>query len=400
MKNKRPWKRSEKLLFATPLLLLFGAGALILWRIRAPKIIEVPGAQIFGARFSPDGKRILLKDNGKRLLVFDVATQSQICQLSNPVNLRYYSEPFWSPDGKRIVAGFNDGSKGKIKIKGPNGKPQLNQIEKIALWDARFGGLIYQVPYASPNQDSWAGVRFLGSDKLLGLYQPPGLLNAANGTRLQTFTSSFQSTERASFSRNRRFLALLGDKSKRFEVRDAHDNRVLWQPKIGYSLHFVWSTDNVIGISDGRTGNERSLLLWSGATRRPLPSPPGRELFDFAFHPTQPWVALAQAYFSDFNTLKVGHSQVIVWNYATNREVWRQKMTGRIFGLKWSPDGRWLVTHESGTYGMDAKLWILGAQGMVQYQGGKTDVYTTTWSPDSQSLAIAGGNRVEIMRVG
>ncbi len=86
-----------------------------------------------------------------------------------------------------------------------------------------------------------------------------------------------------------------------------------------------------------------------------------------------------------------------VFASGTGEVVWRviaPKRTG-LFGLDWSPDGRWLAAGAK-----DKNIYVYDASSghLVQTVGGSADLVTAVaWSPDGSTLAsVAGGQLVQL----
>ena len=91
-------------------------------------------------------------------------------------------------------------------------------------------------------------------------------------------------------------------------------------------------------------------------------------------------------------------SSLLVWNYATRKTLWRVPMT-RYFFCDWSPDGRLLATIEEASEAPAATLRIFDADGDLQKQASQSSADRVSWAPDSQKIAIANGNIIQILRL-
>ena len=404
--NKRRWTRGEKWLFGAPLLILALGGAVWLWQLRAPKTIALHSAitMVYGVEFSPDSRRLLAFSQNKYGstggTVYDVETRAAICGLQTPGSVRAYDWPSWSPDGKRIVAGFDEGKMGTTKVRSTYKNEsylRFNIIYKIALWDAASGRLSYAVPYGPPTQEAGTEVYFAADGTLVGLSNPPSFFDPATGAPTRIFGSSYARVQRASFNRARTLLALCNDSGSQIEVREVESDRVLWQAEVHRAFSFHWSSD-VLAIHDDGSPGKRQILLWDGKARRVLPSPPSRDVLWFHLHPHKPWVALADVNFSGFGPLRVRKSELVVWDYAAQKALWRRPMQGLLSNLKWSPDGRF-VTLRDGEGASSDTAWVFDESGAVRYQKEQQEVGLIRWAPDSKQLAITSRKQIEILKV-
>ena len=311
------------------------------------------------------------------------------------------SDACWSPDGQRIVGLYHDGT-GSVKIKVTYGLQgfRYNIEPKMAFWNASSGALIETLTYAKTKTDNHATLRYSRDGQtLIGEGNPSALFNAATGAPIKVFPAD---KSNSSFNFDQSLIAILPQRLRSktdapVEVRATKSNRLLWRPN-AKRASTQWSGTGVLSVSDDRALQDRRLLLWDGQARRVLTAPPSRNITSSALHPRQPWVAVAEVKFADADAKNVASSQLWIWNYVTQKEVWRRAMSQNM-NLEWSPDGRFLTAVENAGVYPRRTLWIFDEKGEVKRRSGEAAVTRLAWSPDQRRLAIAAYNRIKIVEI-
>ncbi|RYG67387.1 hypothetical protein EON80_13665, partial [bacterium] len=226
---RKAWSTAEKWLLLTPLVFVVLAGGLWRWQQSRPKSIELPVPAMFGAlSFSPDGKRLAVmfeapKPQGGLGSIYDVKSGDELCQLGRlpaepnlgGIKFAIFHAPSWSPDGSRIVAAYDDDTKGPTQIPIPpasttGGKPvfRKNRVGKFAFWNAATGNLQGDHLYAPSHEDSNGRVAFAKDvKKLIGYGTPLSLFDAANGRRLEVLKGESAPGESSAFNEKRGLIA-------------------------------------------------------------------------------------------------------------------------------------------------------------------------------------------------
>jgi len=137
----------------------------------------------------------------------------------------------------------------------------------------------------------------------------------------------------------------------------------------------------------------QGLLLWNGATRQLLPSPPTvsrLEVLGYSVNAPQNTLAYVQE--------RVGNPELVVWDYRAKRVLWQTRLPKERGFPEWSPDGKWLVGVEDDyEESEDLPLLVVYDQnGKLRYETPRTSGISR-WSPDSKQLAI---NVVEVDKLG
>lgn len=409
--NKRKWTRGEKGLVGVPAL-LFAAVGLVLWRqVSVPPTIRLPDAEtnhpsndpvVRSLDFSPDGRRLVVvywnNSSNFQNAIFDTRTCVQVGALQFPTAFPD-TRLDWSPDGSRIVGAYNMGG-GRVKTKAGTTKFNSKFSFNVAMWSAATCNLMWTAPYAPAPQDSAVSqLRFSADGRVIvGEGRPLALLDAATGAQLGLAASHFKSAGWSWLNRDRTLLAQNNGDATQIQVREARTGRVLWNPKVGRAGIFYWSPSDVLAISDFHGTNDRRLLLWDGQTRRPLPAPPTRHAARFIVNPRKSWVAISEITYAGADGQTAQSSSLWVWNYATQKTVWRAPMRGFVF-CNWSPNGRYLASAETENAEHEATLRIFDAKGALQRELYEDAVDFLVWAPDSKQLAVAGENQIQIVRV-
>jgi hypothetical protein len=424
---KRPWTRSEKSLFISPLLFLSLAGGVWLWNTSQPPTIIVEGVDdVNHLQFSPDGKQLVgffaaSKGTTRFGKVFDVENRSNICDLEVPQPLalpttsypngkRYFLPyaPYWSPDGTQIVSGYTDNLSGPSRVQTPDSGDAVdrpNKIDKFAIWDAKSGEINGDYLYAPINEDSRSrNVRFSEDGKnLIGDGKPPTLFAANTGKRLQVWKGKLEQPTlmKANFD-----LGIVAEQSSSpqnyFWIVDSRTKRSISKLKVGHLLgHSEWK-DDILGTIVLDADKSEHLMLWSGSSRKSLPSPPVPKsgvIYDFHFNPVNK--TLVYTMLDEPGISK--HCELVAWDYGRHRELWRQSVPTKALSpyYKWSPDGKWLsATTSSASDKRGEKMayfYLYDHTGKLRL---KRDVFSTAhaWSPDSKKLAVTNkrGQDVEI----
>ncbi|RYI33899.1 MAG: WD40 repeat domain-containing protein, partial [Acetobacteraceae bacterium] len=404
---KKSWSSPERLLFLAPLGFMAVAGGVWAWQQSRPLTIEIPGAEyISNFNFSPDSQRIVVFADDERTKfrsghIYDVRSGSKIVSLAQPSqrpntgarSFTDFRQPFWSPDGSRIVAGYDDQTRGTSQVQFPEAARlklppfRSNKVGKMAIWDARSGKLSGNYLYAPADEESISFVQFSDDGtQLVGQGVPAALFDAATGQRTALLKGTFAATKKIAFNGKLGLLAVTNSDGTRFQVFDTKTQKVLWSPRLAPVRSLLWhdeilaiTTDNV--SKKGQSHPKNELILWDSQKRVVLPrvsaygilqgvnfSPDGRSLI------------------YNLNVVPSNKNEFVVWDYLQNRVLWRYKTQFSMVWAQWSPDGQWIAASLDARNGAPATLLVFDRTGKLCFQ--PDGVYEShRWSPDSRSLA-------------
>jgi RNA polymerase sigma factor (sigma-70 family) len=278
--------------------------------------------------FSPDSKRVAVTERDNALRVYDVETgkrlHSWVVNLNNPFE-NYTSAVAFSPDGKLIAAGATD--------------------HLIRLWDTTSG-------------------KEVGQLKGTGWY-PWGLAFSSDGKIL--YSTGWDGIVRRWDVPARKQLPLPDGGIRGSEVVAASPD--------GKMLAYVDEAD-IVRIIDPRTGQElMQLKAEDGGASHLAFSRDSRMLAAGGSHG--------------------GHVHVVLWNLATGKDQRRWDWEkGRdphstVEDIVFSPDGKQIAV----AVFRRSELWILNVDGEKQRALAHESIYGLDFSPDGKTVATAGWDR-------
>jgi Tol biopolymer transport system component len=407
--------RGLKSLVSVSLIFVLFAGGMWSLRKTQPEALHLPKSHIVTSlTFSPDGKRVIafydsLANKKSVGRVFDMETRTELSTLEKPSTvwvddtLSIFSRPAWSPDSRQIVLGYREFTKSAFNVIDPyhetdySGSNQNNSYQesvKFGVWNAETGKIESDWKYAPVSQSPQGeSVRFSTDGKrFIGEGSPPILFDGKTGKHLNIVRSNFRTPITGTFSPDLNLVAVRPLRRDGLQLIEVASRKVLWQPKIGPISNIIWR-NNVMGAIETKTekdgqysGNSR-VLLWDGATRKPLPPislPNSNFLSSLKFSPDNRRLAFFHhkpPSIRDFNNL----TTMVVWDYKKNRELWRYPVRSYMNGCEWSPDGQWLSTVVSGDNDEPNRLKIFDRNGKIhkvqEFYG-----INRAWSPDSKSI--------------
>ncbi|RYG68005.1 WD40 repeat domain-containing protein [bacterium] len=414
--SKRRWTWGEKGLFLVPLVLMAGAGTARWRQVNEPRFIQTVGKErIIDCRFSPDGKRFLilrsspLGQPAPRIEIYYTASLLKVVDLVPPAGLpiQQLRAPDWSPDGKRIVCGYSDGSVNKARsVISPLKTKEFILNQKIAVWDAKTGAVLAQWPYAPDSEDSIADVSFSKNGRwLLGRGRPPAVFDAKSGKRLRAFNSTATlGTVRVgmngTFNAAANLVAVDTKDSPAIKVYDAQNGRVLGSAAAKIVQKMQWTRGEILAYSEVEANStDHRIHLWHAGTKKFLPAVPTKQAVNFDLHPRLPWLAYTEADPKTIATptLPMGKDRLVLWDFQNQRPIWSHELYGQSRQISWSPDGMRLAVRDIGDY--DNFVWILNRRGEARSFKTKHLITGLRWSPDSKELAVLQAGGLEIMNI-
>ncbi len=289
--------------------------------------------------WSPDGKR-LASGGQDGVQIWDAATGNQLLAITTGDHLLFQrflvNALAWSPDGTRLViaGGFGFGT--------VSGQTVDESSSGIGVWDATTGKTVLNSFNAS---DEFKTVAWSPDGKLIagsGTDNTVQVWNATTGKILQTYKG--------------------------------HTNSV---------ASLAWSPDST---SIASASFDNTVQVWNATT--------GKTLLTYKGH-TQSVEAVAWA--PDGKHLASGGADLLVqvWDAATGTLVFTYKgHSGEIHLVAWSPDGKRIVSGSVGTAGAPGddplQLWdaFTGAHAYI-FSEGSGNATALAWSPDGTHIASA-----------
>jgi WD40 repeat protein/serine/threonine protein kinase len=182
---------------------------------------------------------------------------------------------------------------------------------------------------------------------------------------------------------------VVGSTNPQIEVRDVQTGEILWAknvPRLPQAMGVAFNPDGqslAVGFGLYASPYAFPIKLYKAATGQETDTflGPRGGVNDLAIHPDGRHMAVA------------GKEIVEVWDVVAHTKVHELRgHPGWVYGVAFSPDGKWLAT---GGWGGTVKLWdaVTGAERSA-ILGHRAAVYhQPAFSPDSRSLATASGDR-------
>lgn len=307
-----------------------GFPAIALWDSKSYQFTTKlePAMVANAATFSPDGKRLIAGDNNGKVAVWDVATQQLLGHLDFGTN-SYISSVTFSPDGRTIAIG------GQIDV-------------GVNLWDGISSKVDRQSLKASVYGES--SLAFSPDGRTLAVGDTSGsiILWDISSRRSVKWSSTLSSVDSVVFSPNGQELASTSRDGKIF-LWDVKSQRLLGQPFIlpsgGIPDAVAFSPDGKMLIS----GNyDNTINLWDVATRELI----GQGLLG------NEWPVNQVVFSPDGNTLATVSNNITLWD--ANPQSWFDKICQRV-GRNFTRN-EWAQYFPGETYRATCPQWPLEAE--------------------------------------
>ncbi len=408
MKTKRPYTRAEKALFLAPLLfVLLGVGAWW-WKSLLPVSIEV--GEVREIAWSPDGRKLLVSTCRNRYVyanaaaVYDTQSGSLETRLSVPIVAMSLENLAWSPDGLQIAAGTTRFLKGPLRLK-VKGKIERNQPGEVSIWNAATGAQTRVFSYASPQEWQWPYVEWARDGRLWGVGLPPALFDAATGRRARHFGPPITPPlyQRSQF--NPDHTLLWTSNLTNAALYEIPSGKLVRRMKFSDTPSIRWGPGDVLALSlndPWKPGALRSgkLRIVEARTGRLLNAPPvgyASEM-DFAA-PGQVAIVDTKWRMQEGAGMIAEASRVVMWDYRARRELWQVVAAPSGFRhwtrLSCSPDKRLVCAVGVGDK-HNLVIWEAASGREIWRHGIADPNLSLRWSPDSKRLASWGDGSVKI----
>ena len=357
------------------------------------------------ARFSPDGKRVLVarstggSDTEPAVTIHDAETGKLLVSWKGvPLSV---GDVVWSPDGKRVAVAVE----GAYLVRYADQKQPDSAVftdRTVFVFDADTGKDVFHL--RGQHKQRVVSVRFSPDGKRLltaGWDNTARLWNADTGEHLHALTGHEWSLLSAVFSPDgKRVLTVSTGVRKQSDLNPeiqkpdkpgrpppAIDPGPADRPsKVG------WSTTGSVGAYSS-SGEAKLARVWDADTGMPIAaltkSQPSANAFGTRWEPT------AGTFSPDGKRVAVafGNSVAAVWDAATggDEKFVLKGHNGFVHNVTFSPDGNWLATAGADN---TARLWdaASGAE-MVVYRGHHSTVYSVRFSPDRRRVLTTSEDR-------
>jgi WD40 repeat protein len=425
-------------------------GGLRIWRVGAskPLVLRQRGVRLTEASFSPNGAMVAAIGFSSRTLLFDARTGKLLHTLLG--HIRPVHVLAWSPDSHRLVTGGDDARWFVWDV--ATGSTHLGNYEDGPITAAAFSSDGGYVATASGNHASvWElmhATRVIQLEGHSGLvndvvFNPGGHLlltasadgtariwNIATGTTLTELRGNGGAVSSAVFSPNGKFVLTASD-DQAARIWDVDTGRALWTHQgavtdarfaLGGTVVATGGVDQLVVFSKTRTGAAISHLPKDGAVHSIRFSRDGKLLAVGTDDPNlvvrdadtgQPIAtlqgnvaAVAGAVFNPKGTeVAVGDvdgsagifqartGRLVRWLHEKGQQ--RAHPLGRVNGIDWSPDGRYVVTA-----GSDQQVLVWdGRSGrhLWTFSGHVGSVTSIAFAPHGDQIVTTGLDRTAIV---
>jgi WD40 repeat protein len=272
-----------------------------------------------GMAFSPDGNRIVT--GGENITIWDAATGDQVMRINHAGGCTSFS-----PDGKRIISTDGRTDANGIKVwDAITGKELLT----LSGHDGTINGTIWSMSYSPDGTRIVSG----GEDKTVRIW------NASTGAEVMTLRGHGDWPELPSCSP---VSSVVFSPDGKLIASGSYDRTIkIWNAKTGAEVRTLEHSHLVSGATFSPNGSQivsthgRSIRVWDATT--------GSELLTLEGHDKE---VITVAFSPDGKRILSGSKDetIKIWDAATGLEVTTLSMPGKVWGLRFSPDGKTMAT--------------------------------------------------------
>lgn len=410
---KSPWTRAEKSLLLAPLLIALASGGIWWWQ--KSRAVSIPAKYVETLHFSPDGRFLAVGDSLQLpnkpytgvVTIYDAQSGAFVCDLKVPRPWSNLLEPVWANHGSIIAASVFDLTPGSLT----SSVGKTNYVYKLAVWDVPSGRLRFYAPVAPANEWAWISKSHFSRDGrfLFAENDPPAVFSAQTGARLRSFTrKTTEQVENMGFFFDADSKLLL-QRPQDVSIVKVSDGKTLQSLPIhtkgrlnglsadGQFATFVTSHWNTrIGFVDKWT-----LQLWNLKTQRTVSVPALYSSDDQVFAPHDDRLAIVNHNPqppTDRPTREIG-GQLLVYDCAKSRVVWKIPMPTDFSVLRWSPDGRFLAMRELQLHEDNVRVFDARSGALKWSKIAYASNVHLEWAPDSHHLALSSSDAVQIFDI-
>jgi WD40 repeat protein/energy-coupling factor transporter ATP-binding protein EcfA2 len=300
---------------------------------------------VWSVDFSPDGRRIASGSNDGTARVWEVATGQEVARMQHG---GWVEAVAFSPNGKWVASGSGDGTVRVWEV--DTGQVVARMQHDGGVWAVAFSPDGNWV--VSGSRDDTARVWETATGREVARMQHEGWVEAVD------FSPGAQWVASGSGDGTVRVWEMATGQEV---ARMQHERGVY---VVAFSPDGNWvasgSRDDTARVWETATGREVARMQHEGWVESLAFSPDGR------------WVA------------SEGVNTVRVWEAATGNEVARMEHAGRVLGLAFSPDGRWVA---SGSEDHTARVWEAGTGREVARMAHLGDVDAVAFDPSGHWVA-------------
>lgn len=346
-----------------------------LWDVASGKEIrsfQAPGI-VDGVRYSPDGKTIAARSDGRSILVWGVKSRKLLHRFAGYGGGFAYPMAF-SPDGKKLLAA---------------------QVTGLQVWETATGKELFP---ASGIRESIGKLAYSADGRTMATENGEGTIriwDTATYRELRRFGGKQVGMGSLAYSDDGRLAATAGEKTTR-----------LWDAVTGKEL-FCWDNENrndgfqLAFTPNGQllasANGDGSIALWQTKTGQPLRRFKGHSqgpVYGVAFSP-------------DGQTLLSGalDKTARLWDWKTGKEIHVLRgHAGWVMAIAFAPDGRTAATACT-SEDVFIRLWdVKSGKELRRFEGHEpglnTAITSIAFSPDGRMLASAGfGDTIHLWEV-